>query len=355
MNKKIDLVVPDECLSMIDCWEAIVTILFVNFNKDRDSICVSSDFYYDNLEPINRELTLEEIFRKTMFLYNKEVIEESLWFYEYFYSIKLEIVNKESIVEMKTVIQEELHDNNPVIIFVDTYHCNFNKMYQKYHYFHAFIISGIDGNKLIVTDPTQHMENLEVDIDDVHLCTENLLKIRKLNDDKIWDPEYLIKYNFVKSNFRSTNTQTARIKNIEAFFKDIMKSKSEIFRSFERSEESLSILFTWLLKNIALNIKKSSIFIEKAYSQEALHLLSMLKDSHNSWMLAGRIFMKMYYANERIRGELFDKFCDLANDIITLEKVIIKEFISLLNLGDIRLEEDLYGNYLSAAFEGSRT
>ncbi|MED3798668.1 hypothetical protein P4604_14915 [Lysinibacillus capsici] len=332
MKKKIDLVIPDESLSTIDCWESIATIVFDYLNKDLSTFYTAADFYYDNMASINQELTLDDIFQKTIVLNNKEFIEEYLWYYEHFHSLKLEVVDKKSIAEMKKVIEEELYNNNPIIVFVDSYYCKFNKMYLKYHIPHAFLTSGINKDKLIITDPTQHIEPLEVEIDDIYLCTEKLVKIRDLSNNKTWEPIPMIKYNFIRTNFRSTDSQNARLKNIESFFEDIMKSKSQIFRSFDNSEESLSILFTWRLKNMALHIKKFTVLIEKTYTRDVLHLLPMLKDSYNSWLLAGRSFMKMYYANERQREEMFRKFCNILNNIITLERAILKEFESLLKL-----------------------
>lgn len=353
MNKKIDLVVPEESLSTIDCWESIITVVFDYLKKDRSIFHTSSDFYYDSTKVIEPELTLEEIFNKTLDLKNQELIEDYLRYYESFHSIKLEVIEKDSINEMQKLIQEELYSNNPIIAFVDAYDCKFNHMYSKYHIPHAFLINGIEGDKLTIIDPTQHAESLEVDINDIYLCTQSLVKFRNIGSDKKWDPSTMIKYNFMRTNFRSTDTQNSRLENIEAFFKDIINNKSQVFKSIENSEESVNILFTWRLKNVALNIKKLTETLEKTFPQDVFNVVPLLKKCQSSWMLAGRIFIKMYYANTKQREELFNKLTELLIEIIELERTILKELASIFKL-EIELEEALYEGRLPVAYAVSK-
>lgn len=331
MKKTVDLVVPEKCYSMVDCWEAIMTMILIHFDKEPSVIYSGLDFYYETSKEEQESKSLENIFYNTFSLTDLTIVKQTLQFYEMYFSLAIQVEKSETVDEMYNSIKQELQDNKPVVVFVDTILCKFNRMYQKFSYSHAIIISGVDDGECLVLDPTQNLEPLKIGIEEVFACSTALLTFN--NKDKYTvDGKELLKQTFERNNTRSATRKTTRIENIKNLFDAISNNVEIVSQSFDNKEESLNTMFAWLFKNTSINIKNYTLFVQKNYSNAADIVSVLLKECQEKWMILGKIFMRMYYSSKKLRDEQFKKISLLFDDIYNLEQKIMKELIILFNL-----------------------
>lgn len=337
--KKIEMIVPDHCYTMIDCWDAIMIMLLTFYNKETDVVFAGSDFYYDFPDECNNEMTLSDIFNRSIGLYNFEMLLEKIQFYEDHIGLKLKIMEINTINIFREEIESEILSNRPVVIFLDTYKCKFNKMYQMFEFFHGAIICGIEDNQLLIQDPTQHLNLIKVDIEDVYRCMVSLVKLDSKNLKDEIDTISIFEYSFFKVNFDCTYRKGTKLESIHRFVNDLINNKNEVFQSMERSEESLSIMISWLFKNMALRYKYLPVFLKSHYEPQKIEsFLAILGELHDKWRSSGRLFMKMYFFPMQSREEAFNKLDKLMNEILIKENELFNEFCELLQIETRQLE-----------------
>lgn len=265
------------------------------------------------------------------------IIEGNEFCSQNIYNIAVRRIKKRNLKDDLAIIKNELLNNRPVLLEMDSYWLPWREEYKKLHYFetgHTCMAVGINDNSLFCIDTMPVAENGIVSIDDfsngyIEYIVFNFDNLRKQNYDN------LKIFNNIKKIIYKSNYFTNSFDALLYFSKNIQEAFDPIIEFSKYKDANVDVYFfpiIYKIRHISSGYKLMLYLLDYLGKQLEMNFRSMFDvdiiQIHSLWDQVHNLLVKLFYTNSYDKNILTNislNISDISKYTESLyEKLIVK-------------------------------